>query len=160
MNNLQKALETTEETIKALQSYAEDIRNRMQPAIGVNQWQPKGGDWWIDEGGEVVEVQTSSPSREFGLERQTQKQAERAAVEMRRFNRLLALRDELCGNDLEVVDLFSDCKKYYVYSCHRNKEKKWSYTDCSILTSIGVYFTTAKTAQKACNMLNSGEVEL
>jgi len=35
--------------------------------------------------------------KEFGTERPTQQQAERAAVEMRKFNRLLALRDELCG---------------------------------------------------------------
>ena len=130
--------------------------------LAIKKWQPKGGNFYIQSNGKVSEVVGGSdtPHKEFGVERPERQQAERAAVEMRRFNRLLALRDELCGDDLEVVDLFSDCKKYYVYSCHGNKEKKWSYTDCSILTSIGVYFTTAKTARRACDMLNSGEVEL
>jgi len=46
MSDLQKALETTEATIEALQSYAENIRNQMteQKSVdGVKQWSPVGG---------------------------------------------------------------------------------------------------------------------
>ena len=147
--------------LQELKAKVADLESRILfPNEPVAKWQPKGGNYYISCSGVIETCGSTNDFKSHGVERATKKQAERAAVEMRRFNRLLALRDELCGNDLEVVDLFSDCKKYYVYSCHGNKEKKWSYTDCSILTSIGVYFTTAKTAQKACDMLNSGEVDL
>jgi hypothetical protein len=120
------------------------------------KWQPKGGNWWIDEGGEVVEGHTSSPSIEFGSERQTEAQAERAAVEMRKFNRLLALRDELCGN--ELVDFNDNKFKYYVYFSHADKSWHIDFNDEHEV--IMPYFTSRESAQKACDMLNSGEVEL
>ena len=76
--------------------------------------------------------------------------------EMRRFNRLLALRDELC--DGEVVDWTDDDEKYYVYFSHESGA--WYVSSDEFCESIHPYFTSENVAQKACNMLNSGEVEL
>lgn len=122
------------------------------------KWQPKGGDWYIGYGGEVLELPTTSESSEFGLERATQAQAQRASVEMRRFNRLLALRDELCGD--EVVDWKDiDFRKYYLFFNHNKGKWASTYHD-TFSETITPYFTTKELAQKACDMLNSGEVEL
>jgi hypothetical protein len=117
------------------------------------KWQPKGGDWWIGIEGNVFEAETSKNAREFGHERPTKQQAERAAVEMRKFNRLLALRDELCGDDAElgiyhIIFQNRDGTYFIGYSEQQNNE-------------IGsVRFTTREHAKRACDMLNSGEVEL
>jgi hypothetical protein len=93
--------------------------------------------------------------REFGIERQTQEQAERAAVEMRRFNRLLALRDELCGDD--VIEQNTTAQKYVVY--FNAVDMQWLVTFYHI-NFVTPFFTTEEHAQRACDMLNSGEVEL
>ena len=148
MNDLQKELQALKAKVAELES-----RIVTEP---VAKWQPKGGDWYIGYGGEVVKSVTSSEGREFGLERDTQAQAERASVEMRMFNRLLALRDELCGN--KEVDWTNDEEKYYVYFSHESGA--WYVSSDEFCESIQPYFTSENVAQKACDMLNSGEVEL
>ena len=144
--------------LTALKEKVADLESRILfPNEPVAKWQPKGGDWWIDEGGEVFAAQTSSESRKFGTERATKEQAERAAVEMRRFNRLLALRDELCGD--EVVNWENGEEKHYLY--HWNGDTpKWRIGIDTYSRVQTPYFTNYDLAQKACDMLNSGEVEL
>jgi hypothetical protein len=123
----------------------------------VRKWQPKGGNFFIQSSGKMSEVVGGSdtPHKEFGAERPERQQAQRAAVEMRRFNRLLALRDELCG---EVVDWTDDEEKYHIYFSH--ERGRWYITPDIFCESITPYFTSDELAQKACDMLNSGEVEL
>jgi hypothetical protein len=77
---------------------------------------------------------------------------------MRRFNRLLALRDELCGDGEEVYWGDDYIEKYNVYFSHA--KKCWYVSTDIFCESIQPYFTSEETAQKACDMLNSGEVEL
>ena len=118
--------------------------------LGVRKWQPKGGNWFIYGDGGIYEGMA------LETERDTYEQAERASVEMRRFNRLLALRDELCGD--EDMDWTDDEGKYRVYFSHERGD--WYVTSDIFCESITPYFTTQELAQKACDMLNSGEVEL
>lgn len=146
MNDLQKELQELKAKVAELESriVAEPVK-----------WQPKGGDWWIDEGN-VFEFAHNEIYYPFGTARQTKEEAERAAVEMRRFNRLLALRDELCGD--EVVDWGDHRYKHYVYFSHSDRQWRAEFNDD--YESITPYFTSKESAQKACDMLNSGEVEL
>lgn len=122
------------------------------------KWQPKGGNFFIQSNGKVSEVVGGSdtPHKEFGVERPARQQAQRAAVEMRRFNRLLALRDELCGD--ELVDWDDHKSKHYVYFSH--SRAKWFPEFNDDYESLNPYFTNRDATQKACDMLNSGEVEL
>ena len=124
------------------------------------KWQPKGGDWFINQCDDAVEYwkMSTEATKVAGLERQTEEQAKRAAVEMRRFNRLLALRDEVWGDEVvEWEDI--DFRKYYLFFNHDNG--KWVSTyDDTCYETITHYFTTKESAQRACDMLNSGEVEL
>ena len=147
MNDLQKELQELKAKIADLES-----RISAEPV----KWQPKGGYWQVDCGGDVVSVDFFRHQKESGTKRITKEQAERAAVEMRRFNRLLALRDELCGD--EDMDWGAYDEKYYVYLSHEDSKWDWTYDkDCQ---RIQPYFCSREEAQKACNMLNSGEVEL
>jgi len=120
------------------------------------KWQPKGGDWCIDDEGIIFEAPSTQGNQEFGHERQTEKQAIRAALEMRKFNRLLALRDELCGDDFPI----SCTDKYFI--CYNDLDQCYIFCSNQYITQIFglAYFPTIKLAQKACDMLNSGEVEL
>jgi len=122
------------------------------------KWQPKGGHWWIRFIGDVVcNGASTAYSKEFGTERPTQSQAERASVEMRRFNRLLALRDELCG-DAVANWTDNESNKWILY--FDNKDNEWTTGKNQYMQYVGIYFTSEEAAQKACDMLNSGEVEL
>jgi hypothetical protein len=138
MNDLQKELQELKAKVAELES-----RIVAEP---VAKWQPKGGQYYVE---------CLSSTNVF--DRETKEQAERAAVEMRRFNRLLALRDELCGDeDVDWTDRRKD--KHYVYFTYDHK--RWCISENVACESVTPYFTTKEAAQKACDMLNSGEVEL
>ena len=151
MNDLQKELQELKAKVADLES-----RIVAEPA----KWQPKGGGFYInlcDEIDVVIDYAASDKhSTQAGLERKTKAQAQRAAVEMRRFNRLLALRDELCRD--EDVDWTDDEEKYYLYFSHQSK--CWYVSSDNFCESIAPYFTRENVAQRACDMLNSGEVGL
>ena len=148
MNDLQKELQELKAKVAELES-----RISAEPV----KWQPTGGDWRIDVEGNAFEFSNNELSYYFGTARQTKEQAERACVEMRKFNRLLALRDELCGD--EVVD-WKDRRKenHYVYFSY--DRKIWHVSANVACETITPYFTTLELAQKACDMLNNGDVEL
>ena len=148
MNNLQKELNALKEKIADLESriVAEPVK-----------WQPEGGDWYIGYSGEVFKLSTTRECREFGSERATKEKAQRASVEMRKFNRLLALRDELCGDG--VVDWENGEDKHYLYYWDGDAPK-WRIGIDTYSRVQTPYFTNYDLAQKACDMLNSGEVEL
>jgi len=154
MNDYEKTIEDLQDRVKALELLLQPNGCATEPKL--KKWSPVGGTWYIDANG-IFRNSISTKNRiEFGTERPTEKQAERAAVEMRKFNRLLALRDELCGDD--VVDWNKDEAKYYL--CCNEKNKTWDVNSNFVQNNSGIYFTTIKSAQHACDMLNSGEVEL
>jgi hypothetical protein len=146
-----------EKTIKDLQDRVKSLEERLTPCNNAvaepEKWSPVGGDWWIKGEGDVVEALQSTLAKEFGTERPTLQQAERAAVEMRKFNRLLALRDELCGDD-ENYDRWLHTLAFKVTA------GKWEAITAYDYKVNTVLFSTKESAQRACDMLNSGEVEL
>ena len=153
-----KQIEAVEKNIKALQEHAESLRSMLEKETP-KKWSPVGGEWFINQPDGAVEhwKMSTVDTRDAGLERPTEKQADRAFTEMRRFNRLLALRDELCGDD--VVDWTGHRKeKHYVYFTYDHK--RWCISENVVCESVTPYFTSRELAQRACDMLNSGEVEL
>ena len=122
------------------------------------KWQPEGGDWYVSGSGKVFWYTTRTQGyREFGTERDTEEQAQRASVQMRMFNRLLALSDEMCG-DAVVNWTDNESNKWILYFDGKNNE--WTTGKNQYMQYVGVYFANEASAQKACDMLNSGEVEL
>jgi hypothetical protein len=151
MNNYEKTIAVLQDRVRALEE-------RLTPCDGAVaepvKWQPKGGYLQIDCGGDVVSVNSFSHQKEFGTKRITKEQAERASVEMRKFNRLLALRDELCGDELCGEGI----AKYFIFFNTENKQ--WDFTHYFVSDYVTPCFTKYEHAQRACDMLNSGEVEL
>jgi hypothetical protein len=120
------------------------------------KWSPVGGDYYVNSDGDIHNDSAICRStREFGAERPSKKQAEQASIEMRKFNRLLALRDELCG--IDIIEQDTTAQKYVVY--FNAFDMQWLVTFYHI-NFVTPFFTTEKHAQRACDMLNSGEVEL
>ena len=152
MDSLQKELQKLKAKVAELESRI------LFPNEPVAKWQPEGGDWYVSGNGKVFCYTSRNQGyKEYGTERQTEEQAQRAAVEMRRFHRLLALRDELCGD--ELVDWSNAAElKCSVYFYH--PEKMWRVTGSEHGEFITPYFTNRESAQLACDMLNSMEVVL
>jgi hypothetical protein len=151
-----------EKTIKDLQDRVKLLEERLTPCTGAvaepKKGSPVGGKWFINPFGGVGHANTDSQIKQFGCERPTQQQDERAAVEMRRFNRLLALRDELCEGEGDG-NWLTGKNNYWVY--YDYEEDNYGFCSNSIMQTIGlVYFTSEQTVKRACDMLNSGEVEL
>jgi hypothetical protein len=154
MNDYEKTIEVLQNRVRALEQLIQPVNAVSEPV----KWQPKGGNFFIQSNGRVSEAVGSSdtPHKEFGVERPTRQQAERALVEMRRFNRLLALRDGLCGDDVMDWKSSNTPKYFLVYNAFENV---W---DLSAIhkSFVTPCFKTEEQARLACNMLNMGEVEL
>jgi len=149
-------VDSLQKELQALKAKVADLESRIV-AEPVAKWQPKGGDWYISVNGKTFCYTTRNEGcREFGTERQTEEQVKRAAVEMRRFNRLLALRDELCGDDVPTLESSNISKYFIVYNGFENT---W---DVSAMYKgfITPCFKTEQQARRACDMLNSGVVDL
>ena len=139
--------------IADLKARIQELENQIAEPI---KWSPVGGEYYVCNGNTIRAPSSMNAPREFGMERPTQQQAGRAAIEMRRFNRLLALRDELCGDDGKWLAGKNNYWVYYDY-----EEDNYGFCSNSIMQTIGlVYFTSEQTVKRACDMLNSGEVEL
>ena len=153
MNDLQKELNELKAKVAELESRI------LFPNEPVAKWQPKGGDWFINQCDDAVEYwkMSTEATKVAELERPTEEQAQRASIEMRRFNRLLALRDELCG-DAVANWTDNESNKWILY--FDNKDNEWRTGKNQYMQYVGVYFANEAPAQKACDMLNSGEVEL
>lgn len=115
-------------------------------------WEPKGGDWCVFVDGKVLEGDSEPLVSLFGMERPTKEQAEQAAVAMRRFNRLLAYRDEFApGYIFQVGGM--NC---YIYA----KEHTWLAGSTSTNIHPAEVYFPEHVAKTLCAKLNSGEVVL
>jgi hypothetical protein len=123
------------------------------------KWEPKGGNYVVRSDGavECTNGETLYSGREalFGTRYKTQELAEKAAKEMRHFNRLLAYKMEFCPE--YEPDWREYQKKYYVV--YDNLQKRWSVVFNCYSNSLVVYFTK-KVAEELVKKLNSGEVTL
>ena len=107
-----------------------DLKTRIQELENQiaepKKWSPVGGEYYICNGNTIKAPSSMNAPREFGIERPTKEQAERAAIQMRKFNRLLALRDELCGDDIRhVYELSFDME-----------DKKWVVSDIGCFKGV------------------------
>lgn len=115
-------------------------------------WEPKGGDWCVFVDGKVLEGDSEPLVSLFGMERPTKEQAEQAAVAMRRFNRLLAYRDEFAAGYIFQYG----GSNYYIYA----NDQVWCAGSVSInIHPTDVYFPK-DVADDLCRKLNSGAVIL
>ena len=120
-------------------------------------WEPKGGNWYVTNSGEVEQEYTTDDCRLFGIEYQTKELAEQALVAMRIHNRLLAYRAEFCP-DYEPDWNDSNAVKYCVY--FNTCSEKYGFSSNATYQMLGSVYFPREVAETLVNKLNSGEVVL
>ena len=156
MNTLQKQIEEMKQKLAELES----LVHNQQEKPNVKQWQPVGGEWWVDTTGDVSEAPSSEEHRQFGTERPTEEQAEKARDEMRVYHRLLAYVHEHAPD--YVYD--KDADNYYIENnLDEDEGVGFDYYrtdyDCNY-KRVGLVYMPEDVAEELCRKLNSGEVVL
>jgi len=146
IKELNNRIEYYKESILELEETIKDIEE-------ANRWEPEGGGFYINCGGETYECASDTHTREFGAERKSRRQAEQAAIAMRRFNRLLAYKDEFAPDYV-----FDRAFNNWLVFLERDNTFRIDYTSCYCEPTT-VYFPE-KAARELCEKLNSGKVVL
>ena len=123
----------------------------------VVRWKPQSGEWYVDTSGKVSMGWSIKRTQFFGVERQTEEEAEYAARQMRTHNRLLAYVAEF-DKDWKADWTNADQGKYFVDFNHVTNEyyaNKRTYS-----RTIGQVYMSKEWAEELCSKLNSGEVVL
>ena len=92
-----------------------------------------------------------------GLTRNDEEMAKKALKTIKRFTRLLAIRDQECPNS-RGYEFQSEKENYYIFKNERTN--KYDYDIGFYWNCLGVYFSTPEDAQKICDILNSGKFDL
>ena len=158
-------MKTKEEQIEDLKTtaaihlkVADKLQQQIEALEKPEQWEPKGGDWWVDTSGIANWEYESTPCTiKFGVERQTLEAAEKASDAMRTHNRLLAYVDEF-GGDWEAGWEDHQQKKYYVYYSYHTLG--WCMHHAYNSTIGGTVYMSRDCAKGLVKKLNSGEVVL
>ena len=142
------------EELKAMVSV---LQKKIEALEKPKQWEPKGGDWWVDTSGIAREYESSPCTIKFGVERQTAEAAEKASAAMRTHNRLLAYVDEF-GGDWEADWENYEQLKYSVMYGYVSKLWKRDFSQ-TLCTNSTVYMSK-DCSEGLVAKLNSGEVVL
>ena len=123
----------------------------------VTRWEPQSGEWYVETSGKVSMGCSIKRTQSFGIERQTEEEAEYAARQMRIHNRLLAYVAEF-DKDWKADWTNADQGKYSVDFDHVTNEycaNRRTYT-----RTIGQVYMSKECAEELCSKLDSGEVIL
>jgi hypothetical protein len=136
----------------------EELAQMKEKLSEVEQWEPKGGRWYIRFGWQVREALSSEGYRLFGLEYQTQAQATKAAKAMRTHNRLLAyVAEHAPGYEADWRD--GEEGKWFVYFDHVDEHRYIADSECGC-EDIGKVYMPETVAKELARKLSSGEVVL
>ena len=103
-----------------------------------------------------IHLECDTKSKRLGFGRNDKETAEKALKQIKRFARLLALRDQECYNSRGTD--FAYRNSYHIYY-NGEEEKYMPYKAYSFILG-SIYFKTEEDAQKICDILNSGRFDL
>ena len=121
------------------------------------RWKPQSGEWYVETSGKVSMGCSTKRTQFFGVERQTEEEAEYAAQQMRTHNRLLAYVAEFDKGWKADWTKAGQCK-YYVY--FNSPTKEYCMRCHTNAPTIGQVYMSKECAEELCRKLNSGEVVL
>ena len=121
------------------------------------RWKPQSGEWYVETSGKVSLGHSIKRTQYFGVERQTEEEAEYAAQQMRIHNRLLAYVAEF-DKDWKADWTNADQDKYFVDFNHATNE--YYVNKCTYSRTIGQVYMSKECAEELCRKLNSDEVVL
>lgn len=143
---MSKTITLTDEQYKALQS-GESIT--IEPPN--KQWQPRGGMWWIDAEGSVVNGNSFAATRLFGIEFNTKKEAEYASEQYRIYHWMFKAWLEVVGDWRPDWDNEGQCKHYAYYN--HSRENIGTTDHRSVREAHGFLFPTKGKAQDWADMV-------
>lgn len=146
-------IEQLQAKLKLAEEMVAECRDRLIGIKEIKKWEPMKGKYTINVLGEVINARCDESNGGFGMERNSIEEANKALIEMRKFNRLLAYRDEFAPD----YEYKSYQRNYCVFYCHAIGA--WGYREDSGYQSVQVYMPE-QVAIELCEKLNSGEVEL
>jgi hypothetical protein len=151
-----KTIQLTDEQYQALLN-GESVTIE-PPKPKVEKWQPKGGSWCLTTYGYIVQGSDDySEIDNFGMRYPTKESAEKARDAMRVHNRLLACLSE--NDDGWVADWEDERQeKCYLYFNHYDND--WEFAWAIAHQQLGTVYMSQQNAEKLCNLLNEGVVEL
>ena len=129
----------------------------------VTRWEPQSGEWYVETSGKVSFGHSIKRTQSFGIERQTEEEAEYAARQMRIHNRLLAYVAEFDkGWKADWTNGASQDKYFVYYNYGINEYDINEYcTGCHVTVCLtGIVYMSKECAEELCRKLNSGEVVL
>ena len=96
-----------------------------------------------------------------GLTRNDKETAEQALEQIKRFTKLLALRDQEC-EDSRGYEFKYGGRNYYIYKDYSNAKKHYTFSEYYNANEdfFTVYFATIEDTQKICDILNKGKFDL
>lgn len=145
--------------IEALKEEIAELKRKLTAIelAGIKKrWEPCGGEWYVTSDGRACNSRSEDSSRLFGVERQTEALAEKAAEEMHKYNRLLAYVAEF-DPDWEVDWDDYTKEKFYVYK-DMDTTKQWRVGCNTYIYYPAVVHMSEECAKDLARKLNSGEV--
>ena len=126
--------------------------------LGENKYLIDLDDSAVDNDEDFINMRMGPYSQENGLFRNDEETADKALKAIKRFTKLLALRDQECPNSRGYEFRGGEDNWFISYSIRDNK---WDYEYASnYYEADKVYFKTSDDAQKVCSILNSGKFSL
>ena len=124
----------------------------------VTRWEPQSGEWYVETSGKVSMGNSIKRTQSFGIERQTEEEAEYAARQMRIHNRLLAYVAEFDKGWKADWTNGANQHKYFIYFDFATNKYDNEYHETP--SCIGIVYMSRECATELCRKLNSGEVVL
>lgn len=112
------------------------------------QWEPEGGEWYVNGNGKVRKATSKQDYAQFGTVYQTKEQSDQAIKLMHRYNLLLNWVIEHGGDGVTG--------SYYVTKHNNCYKISREFLDCKDLSKI---YMSKKLAQKLGQGLNDGTID-
>ena len=151
-------MKTKTEQLEELKATAVELQRQIEALEKPEQWEPRGGDWWVSVSGNIFSGGTSPVEIKFGAVRRTIEAAEKASAAMRTHNRLLAYVDEF-GGDWEADWEGKNRHRNYCVQ-YSNLLKTWDVAGRYTVRVSGAVYMSKDCAEGLADKLNSGEVRL
>ena len=148
--------EDTKQKIEEIERKQRELANELEQlrkeAEKPDVWEPKGGELYIDQDGDVCGHFTSNPNRrKFGVEFESYEESKHAAKIYRFYHRLCKLAEELNPSG-KIGGRF--------YIIMRTEDDLFDVGSASMPIAIDSLFETRQSAQEACEILNRDNWQL
>lgn len=143
--------ETMLARLDTIENEAREIRESLNKK---EKWQPKGGEWYLTEVGEVFKDCSSKGFQDYGVEFSSEEAANRAAKDFRAYHRLWHLADEL--NEGWIPNWYDRSEPKAMIAVHENNSTTIQRIQSNYFVPV---FKSSELAEKALELIKNGALE-